>query len=621
MITVDFETYYDDDYSLSKMTMEEYLRDPRFQVTYVAVIVDDEPALGFSGDFADTHLWLQQFDWTTAMNGHNNIFDASILAWKFGIRPPYLADTMSMVMGVEGVEHGTSLAACAQRYNLPAKGTAVHNAKGLRREQMTPQFLVEYGDYCKHDAWLCRQLYKILKPLVPVEELLAIDWTLKCFVYPSLRVDTAKAAEALQATLDHRRTLLTRLGVSQESLRSDQIFSELLINAGIEPPTKTSPTTGETVWAFAKSDTAFMDLLDNDDEDVVALVEARLANKTSQVETRSRSLLEIGQRGAMPYPLAYASAQPTLRWQAYRQQKVNLQNLPRAKKGQRSPLRDAIVAPEGYKMLVIDLSQIELRVNAWLWNERSILDILENGGDVYSSMASQIFNYAVDKANFPMERFVGKTAELGCGYQCGGDKFALMLRVAARRYGFRLADESNGFGKIAVDAYRQSRPNIVSGWKQCDDALRGPMMYGQDGQLGRLMIERGRIKLPDGLPMYYPQLRVATDEQGRFGPPLVYSKRVMRSMQKRYIYGGKLDENLCQRIARGVMRDGIIRLSQRYWVAGSVHDEAIALIPNTESESAAMDYAIESMTTRPWYAPDLPLAAEGGIGRCYGDAK
>ena len=45
LITIDFETYYDKDFSLSKLTTEEYIRDPRFEVIGVAVKVNNGPTV------------------------------------------------------------------------------------------------------------------------------------------------------------------------------------------------------------------------------------------------------------------------------------------------------------------------------------------------------------------------------------------------------------------------------------------------------------------------------------------------------------------------------------------------------------------------------------------------
>ena len=65
--TLDFETYYDRGYSLSKLTTEEYIRDPRFEVIGVSVSYDSSPPLWFSGTLADTKKFLMQFDWGNAI--------------------------------------------------------------------------------------------------------------------------------------------------------------------------------------------------------------------------------------------------------------------------------------------------------------------------------------------------------------------------------------------------------------------------------------------------------------------------------------------------------------------------------------------------------------------------
>ena len=67
IITLDFETYYDKDYSLSKITNEEYVRDARFQIIGVGVKVDDAPAEWFSGTHREIKVFLSQFDWANAM--------------------------------------------------------------------------------------------------------------------------------------------------------------------------------------------------------------------------------------------------------------------------------------------------------------------------------------------------------------------------------------------------------------------------------------------------------------------------------------------------------------------------------------------------------------------------
>ena len=50
IVTIDFETYYDREYSLSKMTTEAYVRDPRFEVIGVCVKVNDFPTFFLHGN-------------------------------------------------------------------------------------------------------------------------------------------------------------------------------------------------------------------------------------------------------------------------------------------------------------------------------------------------------------------------------------------------------------------------------------------------------------------------------------------------------------------------------------------------------------------------------------------
>ncbi len=62
VITIDFETYYSQEFSLTKMTTEEYVRSGEFEVIGVSVQVDDGEPVWFSGDMPSTEDWLKQFD-------------------------------------------------------------------------------------------------------------------------------------------------------------------------------------------------------------------------------------------------------------------------------------------------------------------------------------------------------------------------------------------------------------------------------------------------------------------------------------------------------------------------------------------------------------------------------
>ena len=87
LITLDFETYYDREFSLSKLTTEAYVRDPRFEVIGVGVKVNGAETEWASGTHEQIKEYLDSFDWSDAMLlCHNTMFDGAILNWRFGIR-------------------------------------------------------------------------------------------------------------------------------------------------------------------------------------------------------------------------------------------------------------------------------------------------------------------------------------------------------------------------------------------------------------------------------------------------------------------------------------------------------------------------------------------------------
>ena len=126
-LTVDFETYYDREFSLSKLTTEHYIRDPRFEVIGVSVQVGYGEPEWFSGTHQEIGAFLSRFDWANSMAiAHNAMFDMAILNWHFGIKPYAIADTLSMARAVHGTEVGNSLAKLVQHYELGEKIGRAH---------------------------------------------------------------------------------------------------------------------------------------------------------------------------------------------------------------------------------------------------------------------------------------------------------------------------------------------------------------------------------------------------------------------------------------------------------------------------------------------------------------
>ena len=156
IITIDFETYYDRDFSLTKLTTEEYIRSDRFEVIGISVKVNNNGTEWASGTHEQIRQWLQEsFRWSDSLVlAHNTLFDGAILNWRFGINPRAWLDTLCMGRAIHGVEVGGSLKALAERYGLGEKGTEVINALGKGRLDFSEAELARYGDYCINDVEL-----------------------------------------------------------------------------------------------------------------------------------------------------------------------------------------------------------------------------------------------------------------------------------------------------------------------------------------------------------------------------------------------------------------------------------------------------------------------------------
>jgi DNA polymerase I-like protein with 3'-5' exonuclease and polymerase domains len=603
IITLDFETYYDKDFSLSKLTTEEYIRDDRFEVIGVGVKINDSPATWFSGSTEEIKAHLQTYDMGQHLVlAHNAVFDAAILSWHFDIQPHGWLDTLSMARAIHTVEVGGSLAALVKYYGLGEKGNEVVNALGKRLADFRDPELETYGEYCKNDCNITYELFNVLNAEFPPKELRLIDLTIRMFSEPVLRVDVKAMQKHLANVRMVKDDLLRKAGATPEMLLSNEKFAEQLTMLGISPPRKISPTTGKETWAFAKNDEEFKALAEHPNVYVQTLVSARLGIKSTLEETRTERMIKVGLRGHLPVPLRYYAAH-TGRWGG--DDKMNLQNLPR-----KSPIKFAIVAPSGYRIIDSDSSQIEARTLAWLAGQNDLVSAFERGEDVYKIMASAI--YGKPEAEITKdERFVGKTTILGAGYGMGANKFQAQLKT----FGVETSlDEC----KRIIDVYRRTYPCIPELWKAASKAIEAinrnsTTTLGRDGLL-KVEGEKG-IRLPNGLYMKYPNLReMRTNEKLEY----VYDTKKGKAIIPNRIYGGKVVENVCQALARIIIGDQMLVIAKKYKVAMTVHDAIACVVPESEVDSAK-EFVELCMRIRSDWCSELPLNCEAGSGVSYGD--
>lgn len=388
-LTLDFETYYDKDYSLSKkgMTTQAYIMSPKFEVLMASVKWGDGETQVVEAP--DLPAFFASVDWAqTAVVNHNSIFDLSILWWRYGYRPALAVDTMSMAqcLGVPLLTGSASLAKCVQLlqeagYELPSKGGEVVNALGKHRKDFTPAQWEAYKQYCKTDADITWFLFKVLKQYVSDDELAYQDIILRCYTEPRLKVHVPTVEYELARCRAYKAAQLAQvceqLGCTQDNLagvlRSNDKFAALLkamggiTEAEMEQgaqgsfiiPTKVSATTGKVTWAFGKTDVGFKELCESEMPFVQALCQARLAAKSSIDETRCEKFLDYASYGFLPMGYKIGGAH-TNRMSGGSAGSANMQNLPSGRReGQSDLLRRSIIANDGQVIVNFDASQIE----------------------------------------------------------------------------------------------------------------------------------------------------------------------------------------------------------------------------------------------------------------------
>lgn len=682
VVCLDFETFYDADYTLKKLSTEAYIRDPRFEVICVTATVDQSrPFYAVGPEQVGKLLHQLQLDRKDTLTvAHNARFDGTIIEWCYGIHINMLACTILM-MRESGVSRLTneSLAALAdflrQRgYLTFQKGNEVKLAKGLHLSQMTPDFLKSYLMYCANDTCILRDAVFTLLKRCSAESLLAMNMTLQMYTRPAFMLDAPLLQTYIEKIRREREQTLCELArvnnfasveELHKTLRSARKFQSILETLGCDVPMKVSEKKTATaralnpsatvvmVPALAKTDLPFQELREHLDERVVALVEARLEHNSSQAESRAASLLDRSARGLFPIPLQYGAAH-TGRFGG--DEKINVQNLPK-RTGDKT-LRKSIVVPEGYEIGACDSGQVECRLLAYAAQEVPLLNIFIKGECPYSEMAATIYqedakqikyyakldveNYAEGHPDIALHekfyfmRYMGKETILASGYQMSGKKFALRLRQmkiqlkpidGQEAWDTFHEDEAARINKL----YRQKHPAVVRFWDMCEWVL-GQLCQGANGYFGgpdgKLFYYDGQyelygekvpgIRLPNGFWLLYPKLKTFKDEETGFTK---YS----------FMYRSEKTRKFFEKfIYGGSLTENLIQalaFAVLKWQAIRIH-QYVPVKLNVHDEWASV-YPVEwreqvkqiylqHMNMVPPFVQGVPLACEFKFGQNYG---
>jgi hypothetical protein len=635
LITLDFETYWSDTYTLSKMTTEAYVRDPQFEAIMVGYKVDDGNT-GYAIGAGAIQTVLDSMDIAhSAVLCHHAHFDGLILNHHFHTIPYVWFDTLSMARAIHGIEVGGSLGKLEEYYQVGiVKGTAAFESKGKHLADFgdvtCSDALMYYGRYCCDDVeGTYRVFAKMVENGFPRRELNHIDMLIRMFTEPQLELDTDYLKDYAKTLQAEKLTALIQAGVTKDEVMSNVKFAEALKRLGVTPPEKLSPTTGKPTFAFAKTDKGLLDLEEHPDHKVQALVAARLGNKSTINETRALRMVDMASRGKACLYYKYAGAQQTMRVSGG--DKMNWQNLERVLwnddetvllKGQ---LRMSIYAPEGYVLVVPDSSNIEARVLDYLAGQKNMIEAYRKydrgeGPDIYCVVASGLYGHQIDKS-MKLERMLGKVVKLACGYMMGADKFQYTARVwSGGLLNLSISESNKG-----VTGYRVTHPMVVQFWNRAQSAL--PELAGgpEDpthtiDMHGLLRVEKNAIVLPNGLRIKYPQMSYDKDAGWSFAGA--------KNEGRVYLYGGKIVEHVVQALAKIVVMDQILAVKEewynRYGGASvakmTTHDEGVFVVPEDKGEEM-LELALEKFRTPPLWLPHLPVNGAGAIAIRYGEAK
>lgn len=591
LVTLDFETYFAQDYSLTKMTSEEYVRDPRFKVHCIGLKGDGVASAHGPEIFSNlpSDYWADK-----ALICHHAHFDGLILAHHYGICPAFWFDTLSMARMIFPHLKSHSLDALATTFGLPNKTVPYNKFKGLR--DLPPDIMAELREGCANDVELTYQIFQKLALYVPKDELRLIDTTIRMFTEPCLALDAPRMERYLADVRARKENLLAQLGITRDDLHSADRFAKLLRERGVEPPVKISPSDPDKmIYAFAKSDDAMKALQEHESEEVQILVSARLGVKSTIGETRSQRLIDMGRRGALCVYLKPFGAH-TLRWAGG--DKMNWQNFTRG-----SEMRLSITAPRGCVIVVVDSSQIECRELNWLAGQQDVLDAFAAKRDLYSEGASRFYGRTITKAD-KLERHMGKTLELGCGYGMGWTKLQLTCRAGALGGPpILLSDEE---AKRAIQSYRQSHPCVTALWRHADTILQY-LYQGSECSWGPMQVAHKRIYLPNGAALDYSNLDYDTENKSFF---------IRTRKGKKKIYGAALVENVIQALSRLVVAGFLHQISACYKVVMTTHDEIAVVVPEALANDA-LEYMLQVFRVPPAWNQGVPLDAEGGFDVRY----
>ena len=441
LVSLDFETYFDSDYTLSKMSTSEYVRDKRFKAQMVGIKVGKGktkivPHKRIAAE-------LKKINWAThGLLCHNIQFDGFILSHHYGIVPAKYYCTLSMARGLHSNEIGAGLDEVAKFYGGQGKIDGVlETTKGVL--DWSKVMYDNVAIYCAQDVDEMYRIFREMHAVYPADEINLIHMTARMFCDPVLTVDlprvqkeyereVKKREQTMFAAVDptrydidgdlydkelHKKLLkgpaeraLTGLErnmlIVKRIVGSNERFIELLLETGMSEcdiprkiskawmakPVSERDDADKWSYAFAKDDLDFINLPDrvwdlfpeldpNDQADVIVAAEkSERLQLLVDVRIAVKSTTNIT-RAARFLEAGRDGMRLPVGYAYYRAHTGRFggnNKMNMQNLTRGGELRLSILAYKGHQIAVADSGQIEARVNGWLWDQTDLLDAFRN---------------------------------------------------------------------------------------------------------------------------------------------------------------------------------------------------------------------------------------------------
>jgi hypothetical protein len=628
---VDFETFYDvkAKYSLTNMSVWEYLHDPRFDAYHVGIHAKD---LHYSGPVT-TAPWDKLVG--RPLCSHNAAFDNAILTLLQhearqipDLRTPMMYDTIDAVRYFQ--EPAALGRAVKSILNIDHDKGFRSVMDGKHLADLDSDQVKQLHVYGGNDADYCWRLWEHTSPIWPVHEQLISALNRERGVEGLyLDKDALKAAiETLELAHFHLLQAMPwypdRKPMSPEALREQGRKDGIPVPASLKMDNVIA-----ILWENTYSKTHRW---------VAAVRGFRRVN--SQLKKMQTWYAALRPDGTAPFSLKYFGAAATGRFSG--SGGFNLQNLSKkpivicrecwqcnmedldedsvisddyeidspcqicgSEKRFVIDVRGMIMAPPGRKLVIADYAQIEARLLLWQAGDKGMLARIRGGAHIYEAYAREHMGWNKGKLKDEDKTLyaLSKALVLGCGYQCGPTGF---VRAAKSLTGGKLIfTEEEALPH--VQAYRAANQKIVDYWAWHQKWLANSAVMRDSVH---------EVVLASGRHVRYFNPTASTDKKtGR----QAYSAEIIKGDPKmrRWFFGGKLTENEMQATGRDVMCCGVLDVEPLgIRTHFTVHDELVTSVPADQAEDAKETLERRLPVAAPW-ALECPLGVEVVISDRY----